>query len=79
MLDLSCLDKLQALSPYLYYRWRTKRTADGWQAECEAGFKDYIAPIWRASGATEQEALDLVVYYVHGYWEDMQDYRDRRS
>ena len=68
MLDLTALDKLQALAPDLIYRWRTKRTPEGWKAQCTAGFADYITPCWQASGATEQEALDRVVGYAFGYW-----------
>lgn len=67
-LDLSAIEKLSASEPGIRVNWRTRSTADGWRAQCQAGFEGYIAPVWKGDGATEQEALDRAVENAASYW-----------
>lgn len=67
-LDTTLIDELAASSPKMRVQWRTRPTSDGWKAQCCAGLKGGITPIWAGKGSTEQEALDQAVGHANCYW-----------
>lgn len=67
----------QLCRPGLKWKWRTMRGDDGWKAELKCGYADGAFPIWSASAATEQGALDQVIGSAVYYWEGTCD-RARR-
>lgn len=56
------------------YRWRCRRTANGWKADVQAGYADErwrptgAFPWWGGSGATEAEALAAAIASAIQYW-----------
>jgi hypothetical protein len=70
------LEELAALcrASGLRYRWQTRRTADGWEAEVQAGQADAnwmptgAFPRWGGSGDTEEEAITIAAGHALWYW-----------
>lgn len=67
-LDLSLIDAIKARHPKMECHWRTRYNDDRWEAQCTAGFADWIMPLWGGNGSTEQTALDHAAGSAHYYW-----------
>lgn len=58
-----------AASRKMVWKWRTRPTDKGWEAEVRLHHPDGGAtPRWGGKGSTEQDALDMAIELAVYYW-----------